>query len=272
MRFRTLLVTVIGVAVVAAPLTVSAISSAAPDRTSRALGGNKLYGALAGSNATSDLYKIDPATGATSSVGPIGYAVTGMAFVNGVLYGVTSNNSVSPRNLITIDPNTGAGTIVGPLGCGPVADIASKNGKLWGWCESGDDLVTINTATGAATVVADSGLDTYGDAMSFDQTGTLYAAFRALDDDPTVYRVKTSNGQAEAIAKLHGGPFSGRDFARLDAGAYSCDGRKFYAVENKGAPSTATALVTLDPQHGTINGIGLMLAGMDALVWKCQVK
>lgn len=272
MRFRTLLVTVIGVAVVAAPLTVSAISSAAPDRTSRALGGNKLYGALASSNATSDLYKIDPATGATSSVGPIGYAVTGMAFVNGVLYGVTSNNSVSPRNLITIDPTTGAGTIVGPLGCSlAVADIASKSGKLWGWCEGSDDLVTINTTTGAATVVADSGLDTFADAMSFDQTGTLYAAFRDFADDGTVYRVKLSSGQASPIAKLHGGPFSDGS-ARLEAGAYSCDGRKFYAVEAKGFFPSATALVTLDPQHGKINGIGLMLAGMSALVWKCQVK
>jgi hypothetical protein len=268
---RTLLVAVIGFAAVAAPLTVSAISSAAPDRTSRGLGGNKLYGALGSTNATSDLYKIDPATGATSSVGPIGYAVTGMAFVNGVLYGVTSNQSVSPRRLITIDPNTGAGTIVGPLGCGPVADIASKNGKLWGWCESGDDLVTINTATGAATVVADSGLNTWGDAMSFDQTGTLYAAFRDFNNDGKVYRAKPSSGQASAIAKLNGGPFNDGT-SRLDAGAYSCDGRKFYAVENKGYPSTATALVTLDPQHGKINGIGPMLAGMDALVWKCQVK
>jgi hypothetical protein len=271
MRFRTLLVTVIGFAAVAA-LTVSAISSAAPDRASRTLGGgDKLYGALGSRNATSDLYKIDPATGATTSKGPIGYAVTGMAFVNGVLYGVTSSNSVSPGNLITIDPNTGAGTIVGPLGCSPVADIASKNGRLWGWCEDSDDLVTINTTTGAATVVGDAGLSTLGDAMSFDQTGTLYAAFRFIGSDGKVYRVKLSNGQATPIAKLHGGPFRD-DSSRLDAGAYSCDGRTFYAVENEHQPSIATALVTLDPQHGTINTIGPMLVGMDALVWQCEVK
>src|SRR5262249_34035265 len=151
---------------------------------------DKLSGALGSTNTTSDLYKIDPATGATTSKGPIGYAVTGMAFVNGVLYGVTSNNSVSPRRLITIDPNTGAGTIVGPLGCGPVADIGPKSGELWGWCEAEDDLVSINTTTGAATVVADSGLDTWADAMSFDQFGTLYVAFRDFANDGKVYRVK----------------------------------------------------------------------------------
>lgn len=78
-----------------------------------------LYGADGAAGNPSNLYILDPATGAiTSTVGPIGFAVTGLAIdpLTGILYGSTGQASpTSPGFLITINTTTGAGTIVGDL-------------------------------------------------------------------------------------------------------------------------------------------------------------
>ena len=117
-----------------------------------------LYGAT-GVSATdtlpaSDLYTINPDTGATTSVGSIGKAVTGLAFdgTDGTLYGVTAGVQLAgtTRDLLKINPATGASTVVGSLGVNEIEDIAvSPLGQLYGWNETGDDLVRINKATGA---------------------------------------------------------------------------------------------------------------------------
>lgn len=72
-----------------------------------------LYGAEGGLFSQVNLYLIDPTTGAvTSTIGPIGFGVTGLAFdpIPGTLFGVTTTSG--DRQLITIDPATGAGTVV----------------------------------------------------------------------------------------------------------------------------------------------------------------
>src|SRR5688572_9969630 len=74
-----------------------------------------LFGATGG-EVNSNLYTVDTATGATSSLGPIGFAVTGLAVdpTTGKLYGSTSMQSPSnPGSIITINKSTGAGTLVG---------------------------------------------------------------------------------------------------------------------------------------------------------------
>ena len=106
-----------------------------------------LYAAQGSVTTTSDLYTIDPDTGAATSVGAIGFSLTGMAFrpSDGVLFGVTSNNSASnPRSLITIDPDTGAGTLVGALGVtSGLADIAFRSDDvLYGYTPSTRTLYT----------------------------------------------------------------------------------------------------------------------------------
>lgn len=60
-----------------------------------------LYGADgAAGNSTTNLYILDPTTGGiVSTVGPIGFAVTGLAIdpITGILYGSTGNNSPTRR-------------------------------------------------------------------------------------------------------------------------------------------------------------------------------
>jgi hypothetical protein len=268
MRQRRLLLVVSVLAVVGAVVATAAIS--APSGSSRAASPDILYGALGGSNVTSDLYTIDPNTGVATPIGPIGDAVTGLAFDSGgTLYGTTSNNSgANPESLITIDTTTGDGTLVGPLGAEcqrTAADIAfSPGGTLFGWCEGPDDLVTINTGTGEATVVGNSGLGTFGDAMSFHENGSLYAALRGTRG--SLFKVNTDTGKVKAIGRISDPTFSGGN--PLSAGAFGCDGSTFYAIEHD-QPAGPTALVTVAVKgnRGRITTIGLTLDNMDALAW-----
>ncbi len=79
-----------------------------------------LYAAATGQisgNAPSSLYTLDPGSGATTLVGPIGFSgVTGLAFAaDGTLYGSWNDREVSGDYfLVTIDPATGVTTPIGP--------------------------------------------------------------------------------------------------------------------------------------------------------------
>ncbi len=125
-----------------------------------------LYGTDGSQGNPSELYILDKSDGSIgTTVGPIGFAVTGLAIhpTTGVLYGSTSNNDANfPGHLITINKETGQGTIVGDFGfivaasVGPFGGIATQtmadltfnpSGVLFGWLEnSTDDLFTIELA------------------------------------------------------------------------------------------------------------------------------
>jgi hypothetical protein len=112
-----------------------------------------LYAARGAAATTSDLYTVDPVTAATTSIGPTGFGITGLAFdpTTGILYGSTNANSTAhPKSLITIDPATGAGTFVGSFGGKTIPDIAFKSdGTLYGWSNADNKICTIDKATGA---------------------------------------------------------------------------------------------------------------------------
>jgi Ca2+-binding RTX toxin-like protein len=97
-------------------------------------------------------YRVDPATGQATAIGPQGQEVTGLAASGSTIYGLGGDNT---DNLVRIDPATGAATTVGPLGTVTVSDggIDFQGTTLYG-IEDGGDLFTINLATGAATIVA----------------------------------------------------------------------------------------------------------------------
>lgn len=109
--------------------------------------------------APATFYKLNRSTGAASAVGPQGQEVTGLAFGNGVLYGLGGD---STDNLVTVNRATGAATPVGPLGAVTLVDGGidfDGDGILWGINDrSGgpgnpSQIFTINPATGAAALV-----------------------------------------------------------------------------------------------------------------------
>ena len=123
-----------------------------------------LYGAsFSGRTGMATLYTVDPATGAATLVGSIGFwRVSAMAVsANGTIYATGVNPATGRQVLLTINPATGAGTEIGrtfieSLGYGDtIADIAFRpsDGVLFAYLEAGDGLGTINLVTGAATAL-----------------------------------------------------------------------------------------------------------------------
>jgi hypothetical protein len=108
-----------------------------------------------------NFYSLNPTSGAATLIGPQYQEVTGLAFRNGVLYGLGGDYR---DNLVVMNRTTGAATPVGPLGAVTLIDGGidfDGVGVLWGIGDPEDEtdtvpsqVFTVNTATGAATVVA----------------------------------------------------------------------------------------------------------------------
>jgi hypothetical protein len=140
----------------------------------------QLLGADGKAGFPGNLFGIDPVTGAAHTIGPIGFAITGLAmFTDGFLYGTESSRNDMSR-LIRIDPVTGAGTVVGPLETAAavahpsIADLTVSNGVLFGWSENGDQPVTIDHLTGLVTVVG-GGTGSFGSGIAADAVGTIFS-------------------------------------------------------------------------------------------------
>jgi hypothetical protein len=106
-------------------------------------------------------YRLNPTTGRGTQIGAQGQEVTGLAFRNGVLYGLGGDYH---DNLVIVDRGTGSATPVGPLGAVTLLDGGidfDGEGVLWGIGDPEDStdtvpsqVFTIDTSTGAATLVA----------------------------------------------------------------------------------------------------------------------
>jgi hypothetical protein len=243
-RFRLLLLAVAASLALAAPAAEAQV----------------LYGADgAGGNPAANLYILDPATGSVvSTIGPIGFPVTGLAFhpITGVLYGTTGAEIGTP-SLITINPSTGAGTLVGANTCGPIADITFRSdGTLFGWSECDDDLVTINLANGVETVVADSGFGTAGSGIAFSPGGTLF--FTGNNSNGLLRTINPATGQEVDAVQMTGGPAPNR----VNALAFNGAGTLYGSV--KGTPGS---LVTINTATGVVTTVGPTVADLDAIVF-----
>lgn len=212
----------------------------------------------AGGNSTTNLYIVNPATGAVvSTIGPIGFPVTGLAFhpATGVLYGTTGGEVGTP-SLVSIDTLTGAGTLIGANGQGPVADISFRaDGTLFGWSEGSDDLVTISLATGVATVVSDSGLGTSGSGIAFSPSGTLF--FAGSGSNGMLRTIDPATGAPTDVAVMTGGPAPNR----VNAMAFNSAGVLFGSVRGG-------TLVTINTTTAAVTTVGSTgLSSLDALAF-----
>ena len=236
---------------------------------SAAQGAGTLYGTQGANNTTSNLLILNPANGAlVSTVGPIGFAVTGLAVnpLTGQLFGSTSQNSTnSPRSLIRIDKTTGAGTLVGSLGVASqsAADITfTSDGTLYGWLEpDNDELYTINTATGAATLVGASGLDTNGSGLAANSANVLYYA--GFDANGALDTINRFTGVPTTGPTMTGAPLPGESVSAL---AFSPAG-VLYGVNLLGAAAHTAHLITIDTGTGAVTDLGTTVVALDAIVF-----
>jgi len=223
--------------------------------------GPLLYVATGGSS-NSSLHVLDPTTGSVvSTIGPIGFSITGLTFdpTSDMLYGSTSRlNPTNPKSFISISLSPGAGTLIGSNSTGGSnADIAFDSaGILYGWSEASDDLVTIKISIGASTVVADFGSFTRGSELSFDLIGTLWFAGHADSAvDSELHTVSPTTGLATWSLSL-----TPTTSARFNAMAF--DGTTMFASRND------STLHTIDLTTGAVTLIGSSITGIDAIAFQ----
>lgn len=216
-----------------------------------------LYAGKGQTDTTSDLYTINPATGAATSIGASGFALTGLAFEHDgtTLWGASSANSAAhPRSLISINAATGAGTFVGAFGT-TISDITTDAADvLYGWAPNSGSgsLATINKTTGAATIVGDSGLGGVGGAIAFSSGGTLYLVTRKFAV-ATLYTVDPATGAVTLVG-------ASSDSHVYNAMTFSSGG-VLYAFDG------ASHLVTINTSTAAfVLGAGVSGA-WDALAW-----
>jgi len=138
------------------------------------------------------LYRVVPATGASSLIGAMPVAMTSLASFSGALYGLAQGD------LYRINPNSGAASIVGSTVVGSLA--FSSSGRLYGaGGVTGSTLYTVDTTTGATTPVG-SGNSSLA-VLAFDSAGTLYAIGYGLSvsNSATLFSIDPSTGQQTAI-------------------------------------------------------------------------
>ncbi len=236
-----------------------------------------LYAAYGGSNTTSNLYTVDTSTGALTSIGPIGFALTDLAVdpITNLLYGATNNNSTNnPRSIVVIDTDTGVGTLIGAefaSGTRNLIGIAFDSaGQMYGWIGPGggagtrNALATVNKTTGLATPVGASGIPggTFGGGFDFDIADICYGT---LDGgNGKVWTINLLTGAATGGATL-----SGTSNAWPNSGKFTTDKTVWWAVirSDVGDPGE---LVTIDLATGVITTEAVMTLAeneLDALAW-----
>lgn len=224
----------------------------------------------------SNLYRVDPATGAVTSLGNTGYAITGLAQdpTTGILYAVSNSRSpVGPLTLLTLDPATGAAKEIGSLGGERIADISfDSRGRLFGWSEGeeGDHLASIDKLTGRVTLIPGN-LGTLGSGSSFDLNDTYWIFGEG--EEGAYHTVDTTSGVATERGTLQ--PI-GEELGRsVSAAAWDCARTTLYATLNPGqlaVPTATTAsLVTIDTTNGATANRGTTVTGADGLAWFCPL-
>jgi hypothetical protein len=227
-----------------------------------------LYAADGAAGHPSSLVTLDQNTGAVvSTVGPIGFAVTGLAVhpATGILYGSTSlGDGTAPGSLLTISKTTGAGTLVGSFGLGgfPLPDLTfTSDGTLYGWARLPNALHRVNLVTGKATRVGNFNLGT-----NFAGLGLAAAAnglvLGTVGRGP-LFKVDPSTGTALA--------FTATDWARPASGFGALafgPGAVLYGIGPTGeGAELGTFLVKIDLPGGHVTELGPTIAQGDAIAF-----
>jgi hypothetical protein len=155
------------------------------------------------------LHAVDPATGATTLIGPVGFNdITGIDFASdGVLYAVgrRDDDLGGVPVLMTIDPCTGQGTEVGPTGMALTEMTATPGDQLYSY--SGQNLAQIDRVTGQASLTGNSGIPVGNFGLEYSPTDNkLYYAtivnFVGFPSAGTLYAIDPATGASTVVSPL----------------------------------------------------------------------
>jgi hypothetical protein len=230
-----------------------------------------LYAADGKGGVPGNLYRIDPATGNATTIGTIGFAVTGLAVApDGTLYGVeaTQNGGTGSARLLTIDRTTGAGTVVGLLQDASdmsvhndIADVTFALTELIGAKGTGmsgaSDAVNIDTSSGEVTQLLGGGTTSIGNGIASDENGNTFLA--PFGTSVALVILDPGSGTGSPGPALSGG-------TNMVINAMTFHEGVLYANDAQtSGTGTASLLVTIDPNTGVITPVGALPNGVDAL-------
>ena len=235
-----------------------------------------LYCATGSDGVNSQLYRVNPATAASTLIGSVtvggaAVALTGMAAhpANGELYAVTANSSTNhARSLLKVNPVDATATLVGSLGANPVPDISfNAAGTLFGWSAGQGagaihDLVAIELANGQVTPVGDAGVGaSTGSGLSISLAGVCYLS--RIGADGALEIVNMTTGALTTGPTMTGAPWQESIVAMSFTLA-----AELYAVNSVSPASPAMCnLVRIDYGTGAVTDIGVLPLDTDALAF-----
>ena len=214
---------------------------------------------LFGIEGGGELVMINPSTGVTTEVGPIGFDLVSAlaADASGALFATHTDPRQPGPQLITIDALSGVGTaicdFIFPLYISALAFSASE--VLFGVTRFGD-LVTVDQLTGAITPVGPTGVGSCGvghvEDIAFDASGTLFGV-TVNPADPTK-GVPNEPSRLVTIDPMSG---DGTRVAPLDpevvvSGIVFDASGSLFGVTCDLAPS----LITINPSTGAVTVVG----------------
>lgn len=141
--------------------------------------------------ASSQLYSIDPDSGATTLVGAMGVSfMTDLAFSpNSQLFGITFTS------LYSVNRSTGAATPIGSLGVSNMVGLDfATDGKLYGVSQTSGEFYRIDPASGAATLLFSTPFSYVGDVAYFG--GSLFYASATFGDGSHLIAIDAGVGSA----------------------------------------------------------------------------
>lgn len=264
-----------------------------------------LYGAATGldfGGAPSSLYIINPNTGASSLIGPIGFnGVTGLEILPDGRLVASANMDESDSAvavLIEISKSTGAGTLIGVLGrsdiegeCGRMPDISfdENTGQLFGYsdsCGGGDKLMEvearfinyeglyiINPNNADVDFVGPSGFEDGGNGMAVRPTdGTIFHVPNDANGGLVILNRNTGQGtiipgsQGNVLLKIGAldfNPLTNTLYGALKPEGGKGDGPKELALNE----TEVDSLVIINQNNGVTTIVGPSVPGLDAIVF-----
>jgi len=230
-----------------------------------------LFGVTAGSGSASDLYSINPNTGAATLIGSIGFKSCSGIDINPITFEMFAACNTNPQGggggekvsvLVSVNTQTGEGTLIGetgienlPIVANDISDLSFKpDGTLFGYAPFFDNIVTIDTNTGAATLVGATGGLLVGNGIAWLPGDTLFHA-----DDTDLSTVNPTTGALTFVASLNFPlgveRISGMDFQPLTNILYGSTGG--------GSTEPGPNLVIIDTNPGDVTIVGD--TGLDGL-------
>jgi len=196
--------------------------------------------------ATPNLYRVDLDAGTWGLIGPIGYAVRGLALAGpDRLYGVEAG---LPNRLIEIDAVTGRGTPVALLrdiltgAAVEVLDLTFVDGRLLARTLAGT-LALIDPTSGEVKTLDQLDGPATGPGLAATESGQIYLAPEAADNELLAWDPVTGV-QPAGVTLDPLGP------GALDA--LTVQGGQLYGVELPPAGDKGVNLVRIDPETGLL--------------------